>query len=80
MSTPSTDILTGLAETFDTRSRNAGWRGKKRSEMAVEFFCGAADALAATGNPEAQRVLIFLSMALCPRGASEIDRILARGK
>lgn len=67
--------LKALAVTFKGRSEAQNFRGKKRDDLAVEFFAGAYGALDAVKHPDAQAVGTTTMLFICTRGYSEVVRI-----
>lgn len=72
-----------VARAFVARSEELGFKGKKRDDLAVEFFLGAYVGAHACANGDenspagklANNILATTSMLICTRGYSEVKRL-----
>lgn len=67
--------LQKLCNTFITRSRNLGYRGKKRDNALMDFMGGAAAALYEVNHPDADHVNTVTGMLFSVRGFAEAEKI-----
>lgn len=65
--------ITALARTFKTRAENFNLRGKKRDELACEFFLGASMGAEHAGDKQlSQTILAIASLLICTRGYAAV--------
>ena len=64
-----------LAGLFIERCAHLGYSGKKRDQLALEFFVGASTALTGINHPDGQCVLNVTAMLIATRGYGEVVRL-----
>ncbi len=63
-----------FAKSFVARAKNLGMKGKKRDEIALEFYLGGAAALEAYGVPVADNILLLnATFGVAPRGYAWVE-------
>lgn len=68
--------LKAVATVCFNREKKMGTKGKRRDANALEFMCGASQALVTVDHPDAQCVLAVTAMLITTRGFSEIERLV----
>lgn len=68
----------GLCRQWVKREQALGYKGKKADAACLEFFCGAATVLEATGHPDARAVSAATLLLIATRGAFEARRMAAK--
>lgn len=73
---PVPDYLKHLSEEFVARAEECGFSGKRRDELALEFFLGAAASAGALGREDVRgHLLKVAAFLIATRGFSEVKRI-----
>ena len=67
--------LKALCEAFVKRSKELGYKDKRRDTLAMEFFIGATLALDQADHAEAFSIRLFTVLLLATRGYSEIVKV-----
>lgn len=76
MSIHNASKLKNIAQQYVERSKAMGDKGKRRDDLAVEFFLGVYACALVGDDPTWSDYLGFIvSCAICPRGFSEVERL-----
>jgi hypothetical protein len=67
------DVVKNIAKRFVGRVKECGFKGKKRDELALEFFVGAAACAEGQGNEELTQHILRIAMLVSVRGYSEVE-------
>jgi hypothetical protein len=74
----TTYFATELAKSFIERAESLGYKGRKRDEAALDYFCGAAQAARFVGNDDLYQHLVWAIFKIVSvRGYSGVKQLAA---
>jgi hypothetical protein len=72
------DAVTRIARDSVGRADTQGYKGRRRSDAALEFLVGAVSALGAVGDNRTQSALSTLAFLVASRGMGPLNDYAAR--